>query len=55
MAIAPPDSLPEAVGQMFVGMGLFRVGFFTLKWSTRAYGAMIAVGYLVAAPATQVA
>ncbi|HEX9114820.1 MAG TPA: DUF418 domain-containing protein [Anaerolineae bacterium] len=50
--IYPPDSLPEAIGQMFVGMGLFRVGFFTLRWSSRAYGAMIAVGYLLAAPAT---
>ena len=50
--IVPPDTLPEAVGQMFVGMGLFSVGFFTLKWSSRAYGAMIAVGYLLAVPAT---
>ena len=28
------------------------MGFFTLKWSGRAYGALIAVGYLVAVPAT---
>ncbi|WP_309605927.1 DUF418 domain-containing protein [Phenylobacterium sp.] len=50
--ISPPDSLPEAVGQMFLGMGLFRAGFFTLRWSSRAYAAMIAVGYLLAVPAT---
>ncbi|MDP3748378.1 MAG: DUF418 domain-containing protein [Phenylobacterium sp.] len=48
----PSDTLPEAIGQMFVGMGLFRVGFFTLGWSSRAYGAMIAVGYLIGAPVT---
>ena len=48
----PPDALPEAVGNMLVGMGLFRAGFFTLKWSNRAYGALIAFGYLVAAPLT---
>lgn len=48
--LLPTDALPEAIGQMFVGMGLFRLGFFTLRWSSRAYAAMIAVGYLVAAP-----
>ena len=37
---------------MFLGMALFRLGFFTLKWSSRAYAATIAVGYLLAAPAT---
>jgi uncharacterized protein len=52
LAISPPDTLPEAIGQMFVGMALFRAGFFTLGWSNRAYGAMIVVGYLIAAPAT---
>jgi len=52
LVLAPPDALPEAIGQMFVGMGLFRVGFFTLGWSSRAYGATIAVGYLLAVPAT---
>jgi uncharacterized protein len=51
LVIEPPDGLPEAIGQMFVGMGLFRLGFFTLRWSTRAYAAVIAVGYLLAAPA----
>jgi uncharacterized protein len=48
----PPDYLPEAVGNMLIGMGLFRLGYFTLGWSTRAYLALIAFGYLVAAPIT---
>ncbi len=52
LVLMPGDSLPEAIGQMFVGMGLFRLGFFTLGWSSRAYGAMVAFGYLVAAPLT---
>lgn len=51
IVIEPTDGLVEAIGQMFVGMGLFRLGFFTLGWSNRGYGAMIAVGYLLAAPA----
>ncbi|MBI5940971.1 MAG: DUF418 domain-containing protein [Caulobacterales bacterium] len=46
----PLDAIPEAVGQMLVGAGLFRMGFFTLGWSSRAYAAMIAVGYLIGAP-----
>ncbi|HEY8570919.1 DUF418 domain-containing protein [Phenylobacterium sp.] len=50
--IFPIDALPEAIGQMFVGMALFRSGFFTLGWSSRAYTTMIALGYLVAVPAT---
>lgn len=50
--LAPTDALPEAIGQMFLGMALFRLGFFTLGWSSRAYAAMIAVGYLLAAPYT---
>ena len=48
----PGDGLPEAIGQMFIGMALFRLGFFTLGWTTRAYGLLIAAGYLVAAPIT---
>src|SRR5665213_1132201 len=51
LGLEPTDGLPEAVGQMFIGMALFRLGFFTLRWSTKAYAAMIAVGYLVVAPA----
>ncbi|RAK63043.1 DUF418 domain-containing protein [Phenylobacterium kunshanense] len=50
--LLPTDMLPEAIGQMFVGMALFRMGFFTLGWSSRAYAAMIAVGYLVCVPVT---
>ncbi|MDO9222365.1 MAG: DUF418 domain-containing protein [Caulobacter sp.] len=46
----PFDAIPEAVGQMLVGAGLFRLGFFTLGWSSRAYAAMIALGYLVGVP-----
>jgi uncharacterized protein len=51
LVLTPTAALPEAVGQMFIGMGLFRLGFFTLGWSNRAYLAAIAVGYLLAAPA----
>jgi uncharacterized protein len=50
--LMPTSEIPEAIGQMFLGMALFRTGFFTLKWSSRAYLAVIAVGYLIAAPAT---
>jgi uncharacterized protein len=50
--LMPTSEIPEAVGQMFLGMALFRLGFFTLGWSNRAYLTMIAVGYLLAAPAT---
>ncbi|HEX5775155.1 MAG TPA: DUF418 domain-containing protein, partial [Caulobacteraceae bacterium] len=42
----------EAFALILVGMGLFRLGFFTLKWPRRAYAAVIAVGYLIAAPIT---
>lgn len=52
LVLTPGESLPEAIGQMFIGMGLFRLGFFTLGWSSRAYGAMIAAGYLVGLPIT---
>jgi len=52
IVIHPFDTLPEAIGQMFLGMALFRLGFFTLGWSTRAYAATTALGYLVAAPFT---
>lgn len=48
----PGDGLPEAIGQMFVGMALFRMGFFTLGWTNRAYGRLIAAGYLIGVPAT---
>ena len=50
--LMPTSEIPEAIGQMFVGMALFRTGFFTLRWSNRAYLAVIGVGYLIAVPAT---
>jgi uncharacterized protein len=50
--LMPTSEIPEAIGQMFLGMALFQLGFFTLKWSSRAYGLMIAAGYLVAVPLT---
>jgi uncharacterized protein len=50
--LMPTGEIPEAIGQMFLGMALFRSGFFTLKWSTGRYQAAIAIGYLLAAPAT---
>jgi uncharacterized membrane protein YeiB len=46
LVLDPPDGLPEAIGQMLIGMALFRMGFFTLGWTTRAYGLLIAAGYL---------
>lgn len=52
LMLNPTDYMPEAVGNMLVGMGLFRLGYFTLGWSTRAYLALIAFGYLIAAPIT---
>jgi len=51
-AYMPTSALPEAIGQILIGAGLFRLGFFTLGWSSRAYGALIAVGYLIGVPAT---
>jgi uncharacterized protein len=50
--LMPTDEIPEAIGQMFLGMALFCSGFFTLRWSSRRYQAAIAIGYLLAAPAT---
>ena len=52
LVIHPFDTIPEAIGQMFIGMALFRLGFFTLGWSTRAYVLTVAFGYLVAVPFT---
>lgn len=50
LGFLPLDAIPEAIGQMLIGAGLFRMGFFTLGWSSRAYAAMIAVGYLIGVP-----
>ena len=52
LMLNPTDYMPEAIGNMFIGMGLYRLGFFTLGWSNRAYAALIAFGYLIAAPIT---
>lgn len=52
LVIHPFDTIPEAIGQMFLGMALFRTGFFTLGWSGRAYALTVVVGYLLAAPFT---
>ncbi|MBP7703952.1 MAG: DUF418 domain-containing protein [Caulobacter sp.] len=48
------EALPEAVGQMLVGMGLFKLGFFTLGWKTRSYAILIAVGWGIGVPLTAV-
>jgi len=48
----PQEALAEAFAQMLIGMALFKLGFFTLKWSTRNYGLMMAAGYGVGAPLT---
>ncbi len=50
--IMPTSALPEALGQALIGAGLFRLGFFTLGWPNRAYGAVAAFGLLVALPIT---
>jgi len=50
--LIPFDAGPEAIGQMLLGMGLFRLGFFSLGWSTRAYLAVMVFGYAVAVPFT---
>ena len=42
----------EAFGLMLLGAGLFKTGFFTLGWSTGAYAAVIAAGYLICVPIT---
>jgi uncharacterized protein len=52
LMLNPTDYMPEAVGNMLIGMGLFRLGYFTLGWSNRAYLATIAFGYLVCVPLT---
>jgi uncharacterized protein len=46
------DEYIEAFSLILIGAGLFKLGFFTLKWPTRAYAAVIAVGYLIGVPVT---
>ncbi|MEI7931757.1 MAG: DUF418 domain-containing protein [Alphaproteobacteria bacterium] len=48
-----PDAMTwplESLGLMILGMGLYRLGFFTLGWRTGSYLKLMAVGYLVALP-----
>ncbi len=56
LSILYPNFLPfefiEAVAQMLIGIALYQLGFFTLRWSTRSYATLIAIGYLIAAPLT---
>jgi len=47
-----PFEIIEAIGQMLIGMALYRTGFFSLRWKTAHYLLLIAIGYLIAAPAT---
>lgn len=37
---------------MLIGMALYRTGFFSLRWSSGGYLTMLAIGYLIAVPAT---
>jgi uncharacterized protein len=43
--------MPELLGFIALGMVLFRTGFFSGRWRTRSYAAVIVAGYLVAVPA----
>lgn len=47
-----PFEVFEAIAQMLIGMALYKTGFFSLRWPTRGYVALLLIGYLVAAPAT---
>jgi len=51
-AVISTDEYIEAFSLILIGAGLFKTGFFTLGWTTRAYASVIAFGYLVAAPVT---
>jgi uncharacterized protein len=44
------ESLPEAIAQMMIGIGLYRLGFFTLGWSSRAYGLVLVIGWGIGIP-----
>ncbi|CAN5157795.1 hypothetical protein BH11PSE2_BH11PSE2_22410 [soil metagenome] len=46
------EEYAEAFALILAGIGLFRLGFFTLQWRTRTYGVLIAAGYLIALPLT---
>ncbi|MBU6318621.1 MAG: DUF418 domain-containing protein [Alphaproteobacteria bacterium] len=56
LAFVYPNLLPfeviEAVGQMMIGIALFRSGFFSLGWSSGSYLRLAALGYGIAVPVT---
>lgn len=45
------ETLWEAIAQMMIGIGLYRLGFFTLGWKTRSYATMMAIGWGIGIPA----
>lgn len=47
-----PVTMPEVFAFMALGMLFYRNGFFTGQWARRSYAITIAVGYLLAIPAT---
>jgi uncharacterized protein len=44
------ETIWEAIAQMMIGIGLYRLGFFTLGWKTRSYALMMAIGWGVGIP-----
>jgi len=40
----------EVVGAMITGMGLFKLGFLSGRWSNRAYAVTAAIGYAITVP-----
>jgi uncharacterized protein len=56
LAFIYPELLPfeviEAIGQMMIGIVLFRSGFFSLGWSVGSYICLAALGYGLAVPVT---
>ena len=44
------ETLWEAIAQMMIGIGLYRLGFFTLGWKTRSYGMVMAIGWGIGLP-----
>ncbi|GEO08059.1 DUF418 domain-containing protein [Segetibacter aerophilus] len=41
---------PDMLGMMFIGMALFRLGFFSNKLTTSSYGLLLLVGYGIGIP-----
>lgn len=46
------ETLWEAIAQMMIGVGLYRLGFFTLGWKTRSYALVTAIGWGIGMPVT---